>query len=87
MFTSNNQLHTEQSSNCTMHVVTKELLAGISLLSADYQQLLAGIGIGLTATISLRRFTCYYRLILITDTVIGASLINIVFEHKVMVSL
>ena len=45
MFTSNNQLHTEQSSNCTMHVVTKQLLAGISLLSADYQQLLAGIGI------------------------------------------
>ena len=34
MFTSNNQLHTEQSSHCTMHVVTKELLAGIS---AGYQ--------------------------------------------------
>ena len=47
MFICNNQLHTEQSSNCTMHVVTKELLAGISLLSADYQQLLAGISIGL----------------------------------------
>ena len=31
MFTGNNQLHTEQSSNCTMHVCTKELL--------DYQQL------------------------------------------------
>ena len=48
MFTSNNQLHTEQSSHCTMHVVTKDLLAGISLLSAGYQQLLAGIGINLT---------------------------------------
>ena len=41
MFTGNNQLHTEQSSNCTMHVCTKELLA-------DYQQLSTDIGIGLT---------------------------------------
>ena len=38
MSISNNQ---GQSSNCTMHVITKEL-------SADYRQLSAGISIGLT---------------------------------------
>ena len=50
MFTGNNQLHTEQSSNCTMHVCTKELL--------DYQQLSTDIVLLLADTDNRYRYWC-----------------------------